>query len=421
VLIRTELEKDLARPADRGDLVLPMNVPAQPDVHMTIVQTLVKRKATATAERQGLAGQQPRRELEQVVRLRAVQFTDGLLELGYSYAEAAQRLAVNERTLRHWSQSLRGAAPVQPLGRPLAQADAAQQQAVFSWLDTIGPGVGVPTLRTHFDGMTRADLDELVKGYRRRWRADNLHLLHVLHWQQPGTVWAMDFAQAPCAIDGLHRYLLAVRDLASGQQLLWQPVAAPTAEVVLAELPLLFALHGAPWVLKTDNGSAFIADELRWYLHRCGVNQLFSPPLSPAYNGSIEASIGSLKKRTERQSERAGHPGLWTGLDVESARIEANTTARPRRLHGATPSQVWEVRPPLATEDRVRFQATVEQCRSEERAQRGLPVQGLLSRTEQAAVDRVALRRALVAHDLLLFRRRRIPPRITRPKVATKG
>ena len=419
--IRTELDQDLARPADRGDLGLTIDVPAQADLHMSILQTVLELQAAKTGPRLGAAGQQPRRDLEHVVRRRAAQLAGQLTDLGYSHSDAAQRLGVNDRTLRSWNQTPRGAAPVQPLGRPLAQADAAQQQAVVSWLDTIGPGVGVPTLRTRFDGMARAELDDLLKTYRRRWRADHPRRLHVLHWQRPGAVWAMDFAEAPCVMEDLSPYLLAVRDLASGQQLLWQPVAAPTAAVVLAELRVLFALHGAPLVLKTDNGSAFIADELRWLLHRAGVHQLFSPPHTPAYNGSIEASIGSLKKRTERQSTLAGHPGLWTSANVAAARNEANLTARPRRLHGATPDQVWQTRRPLTTEERAAFQATVEQFRTEARVERGLPAHGPLTRTEQAAVDRVALRRALVAHDLLLFRRRRIPPRISRPKLATRG
>jgi hypothetical protein len=37
----------------------------------------------------------------------------------------------------------------------------------------------------------------------------------------------------PSPIDGLYPYPLAVRDLASGQQLLWQPVTAPINTVVL--------------------------------------------------------------------------------------------------------------------------------------------------------------------------------------------
>lgn len=419
--IRMELEQTLARPADAGGPRIPTNVPAQPDVHMIILQTVLDLAATETPQRLGTAGQQPRRELEHVVRLRAVQLAGRLTERGSSHAEAARRLGVNDRTLRHWCETHRGDQPVQPLGRPLTPSEPTQQQAVFTLLDTVGPGVGVPTLRTRFVGMARAELDDLVKAYRRRWRADNLRLLHVLDWRRPGTVWAMDFAKAPCLIDGHYPYLLAVRDLASGQQLLWQPVAAPTAEVVLAELPVLFALHGSPWVLKTDNGSAFIADALRWYLHRCGVNQLFSPPHTPAYNGSIEASIGALKQRTQRQSELARHAGLWSSDNVESARIEANTTARPRRLHGLTPEQVWQARGSLTAQDRAAFQDTVEQFRTGTRIERGLPAREPLTRTQQAAVDRVALRRALVAHDLLLFRRRRIPPRIGRPKVAIEG
>ena len=388
---------------------------------MTILETLLKLTANPTAGRPGPAGQRPRRELEEVVRLRAVQLIGRLTAHGYSHVEAARRLGVNERTVRSWHPPRRDAgAPVPPRGRPPAPSDAAQQQAVFALLDRIGPGLGIPTLRTHFLGMARAELSDLLQDYRRRWRVEHRRLVHVLHWQRPGAVWAMDFAEAPTPVDGLHPYLLAVRDLASGQQLLWQPVAAPTAAVVLQELPVLFARHGPPLVLKTDDGSAFCADELRWYLQRCGVGQLFSPPRLPAYNGSIEASIGSLKKRTQRQSERAGHPGLWSGRAVEAALQDATTTARPRRLGGRTPQQVWQARRPLTPEDRETFQVTVDQFRRDERALRGL-VEESSSRTEQAAIDRVAYRRALVAHDLLLFGRRRILPRISRPKLATEG
>jgi hypothetical protein len=387
---------------------------------MSILQTLVKLNVNPTTARLG-AGQQPRRQLEQMVRQRAVHCAGGLLKRGYSHAEAARRLTLKERTLRSWNRTLGRGESLPRLGRPLAQSDAAQQQAVFFWLERTGPGVGVQPLRARFEGLARAELDELLKDYRRRWRQDNLRLVHVLDWQRPGTVWAMDFAEAPCAIDGLYPYLLAVRDLGSGQQLLWQPVAASTVQAVLAELPGLFALYGAPLVLKTDNGSAFIADKLRWYLSGCGVGQLFSPPQMPAYNGAIEASIGSLKRRTEHQCQRAGHPGLWTSAAVQAARVQANTSTRPRRLHGLTPHQVWEARRPVGGEERNAFRATATKIRNEERARRKLTSEDLVRRAERAAIDRLALRRALVAHDLLLFRRRRIPPQITRPQTAMKA
>src|SRR5262249_52677908 len=149
-------------------------------------------------------------------------------------------------------------------------------------------GLGMPALRTRFPDIARAELDDLLKGYRRRWRAANPRLLHRLHWQRAGAVWAIDFAEAPSLIDGSYAYVLAGRDLASGQTLLWHPVAAPTAEVVVSELRLLFTLHGAPLVLKSDNGSAFIAEAVQRELRCWGVGQLFSPPRRPEYNGAIE-------------------------------------------------------------------------------------------------------------------------------------
>jgi hypothetical protein len=47
--------------------------------------------------------------------------------------------------------------------------------------------------------------------------------------------------RAPAPINGRFPYLLAVRDLASGQQLLWQPTLAASAQETTAALALLFA------------------------------------------------------------------------------------------------------------------------------------------------------------------------------------
>jgi transposase InsO family protein len=379
---------------------------------MSILHQLLDRHASA-------ADQPPRRALEQRVRQRAVDFVVEVIERGATFRDAAKRLGLPERTLRSWAQAAPLVAPPPLLGRPQAQLDALQQHALVTVLQQRGPGVGVRALRAQFDTLPRAALERLLKSYRTDWRAANLRLLHVLHWQRPGTVWAMDFAEAPSLIDGRFRYLLAVRDLASGFQLLWQPVVAPTAAVVLAELELLVARHGVPWLLKTDNGSAFIAETLRWYFQRLGIGQLFSPPHVPAYNGAIEASIGSLKTRTQTFSQRAGHAGLWTSADVAQAQHQANTQARPRRLRGRTPEQVWQARAPLDADAQARFWASVAHYRAKERLQQGWLEDEPLRRTDQAALDRVAFRRALVAHDLLLFRRRRILPQIPKPKAAS--
>ena len=85
--------------------------------------------------------------------------------------------------------------------------------------------------------------------------------------------------------------------------------------------------HGAPLVLKSDNGSAFVASAFEALLAGLRVWQLLSPPRLPSYNGSCEAGIGSMKARTHHQATRLGRAGEWTCDDAEAARQQANQTA----------------------------------------------------------------------------------------------
>jgi transposase InsO family protein len=408
-----QAEAALTVPVDGVDLPTSADMPP-PDEPMTIVQTYLE------LERAGGGTQTQRRTLERQVRQHAVAVADRLARLGLDLEEIAERLRLKPRTLRHWEHLLRPAgAPPSLLGRPRADSGAEQQQQVRAHLHDVGAGVSVPTLRAEFPDMARAELDRLAKDYRVQWRAEHRRTLCALQWLRPGAVWAMDFAAAPSLIDGVYPYLLAVRDLASGKHLLWRPVRSESAATVRAELLPLFLAYGTPWVLKSDNGPAFRAVETKEHLARWRVFALFSPPRTPSYNGGIEAAIGSLKARTQRLADRAGHSQLWTRAVVEAARQEANV-AHPRRLKGATPDVVWDARTPLTDERRAQFRSAVERYQTEGWDKHGgEPADP--SHWDEAAVDRVALRRALVAHDLLLFTRRSIPARIERPKVAMKG
>jgi transposase InsO family protein len=242
---------------------------------------------------------------------------------------------------------------------------SAERNVVISRLKDLGeqgPTTGVPTLREDPD-FTRAELADLVVRYRHVYRERNAELLHVLKWQVPGRVWAMDFAEpslrdAPRSlppIDGLYPYLLAVRDLASGCTLAWLPVCEATAETVQRLLHDLFRIFGAPLVLKSDNGGHFRADCLRAFLADAGVEQLFSPPHFPRYNGSIEATIGSLKTRTEQHAAALGRPAIWTTADVNAARLLANKAIDPKRRRAPTPDETWALRSAISPTNAIAF------------------------------------------------------------------
>jgi hypothetical protein len=150
------------------------------------------------------------------------------------------------------------------------------------------------------------------------------------------------------------------------------------------------------------------------------VHFLFSPPYWPAYNGAIEATIGSLKKRTELQAAQHGHPGLWTTADVAAARCAANVDC-PRRLHRQTPAEAWATRTPISALERTCFELAVARERFVARSECGLDQHEHLDHWRQADVDRIALTRALVGHDYLLFTRRRIPLTIRAGQVTILG
>ena len=80
--------------------------------------------------------------------------------------------------------------------------------------------------------------------------------IHRLTWLRVGAVWAMDHT---LAADGTKRPIMSVRDLASGKQLAWEVVEREDAESTLRILLSAGEKFGLPLVLKSDNGSAFIA------------------------------------------------------------------------------------------------------------------------------------------------------------------
>ena len=288
-------------------------------------------------------------------------------------------------------------------GRPAQRSDLALRARALALLGLLGPRVGVPTLHALCPGMARREVADLLRRYRRAWRRKRRLLLRELHWTRPGSVWAIDFSEPPQPVEGRFARLLAVRDLASGQQLLWLPVADESAREARDALEALFGKHGAPLVLKSDNGSAFIAEQFRALLAEWGVWPLYSPPRTPSYNGSCEAGIGSMKARTHQRAALAGRPGEWTCDDAEAARLEANQTALPWGSRGPTPDEAWQARRPIAPGERAAFAETARRLEREARQEQGCPPDGPLVPVVQAAMSRVALRRALVAHGLLTF------------------
>jgi transposase InsO family protein len=247
--------------------------------------------------------------------------------------------------------------------------------------------------------MGRAELARMLARYRRVYRARYRHRGWQLTWFGAGRVWTMDFVERD--VDLQFPAILAIRDLASGFQLAWLPVTAETAEAVIEVLRELFQRFGAPLVLKSDNGSAFIAQLLAAFLAQQFVIQLFSPRRTPSYNGAGERSHRTLELHTEAEAQGQGRPGDWSAADLQPARTRINHFDRPWGADGPTAAAVWERGATISEEERAGFQRTVEINRSAVRTRRGVGNDESLDHYARAKVDREAVRDALVSHDYL--------------------
>ena len=175
----------------------------------------------------------------------------------------------------------------------------------------------------------------------------------------------------------------------------------------------LFLEHGAPLVLKADNGSAFIAHELRALCQSQGVTLLYSPQYYPAYNGSCEAGGGSIKTRAHHLAARQGRPGEWTLDDVEGARLQANETGRPHGASAPVPGERWNERPPISDPERDLFGEAVAKRLLVEQAERGFTAECGPDKDQLASCTRAAIARTLCEQGILEFRTRRVSPPIS--------
>jgi len=152
-------------------------------------------------------------------------------------------------------------------------------------------------------------------------------LRHV-QWHVPGLVWGFDETEwiEPRSNGTAGLYLLPVSDMASRYR--YQPLVSEEVrgEAIAAHLEALFVRHGAPLVLKRDNGSPLCHRAVDAVLARHWVIALNSPPHYPPYNGGIERAGREIKEWLTARVERGDGDRR---LLIELGAHELNHQSRP--------------------------------------------------------------------------------------------
>ena len=178
-----------------------------------------------------------------------------------------------------------------------------------------------------------SDVENCVKSCSACQQVQNLPAKAPLHpWEWPQKPWQrvhVDFA-GPF----MGRYFLLAIDAHSK----WPEILemrSITAAKTISELRKMFAAHGCPEQLVSDNGPQFVSQELATFLKMNGVKHIRCAPYHPASNGAAERLVQTFKK--------AMKAGVTTTRPVEQALSSFLLSYRttPHSTTGVSPCELF--------------------------------------------------------------------------------
>ncbi len=206
-------------------------------------------------------------------------------------------------------------------------------RAVYNRMKLDGYRVGRERVRRV---RAREGLQVRVKQHKKRYPGSSGQLLQA---EYPNHVWTYDFVYDR-TIDGRRLKCLTVADEYTRQGLNIEVARSLTSTDVKRVLSLLFAIHGRPAYLRSDNGSEFIARSLRQWLKDEHVNTHYIEPGSPWQNGYGESFNAIF--RDDCLNRWAFHSVRESHVVIDSW-LEKYNDYRPHgSLQGITPNMFLE-------------------------------------------------------------------------------
>ncbi|XP_060543046.1 uncharacterized protein K02A2.6-like [Pantherophis guttatus] len=151
----------------------------------------------------------------------------------------------------------------------------------------------------------------------------------VHDWENPGTPWArlhIDFA-GPCKgntflviVDAYSKWLEVVL------------MSTTTADAVIKVLRRLFATHGIPDLIVSDNGPPFTSNTFEMFLADQGIRHALSAPKKPSTNGLAERMVRSTKETLMRLGPGDIQAKLDKLLAIQHITPSATTHRSPAEL-----------------------------------------------------------------------------------------
>ena len=139
-------------------------------------------------------------------------------------------------------------------------------------------------------------------------------------------------------------YLIVVDAYSKWPEVIRRSSSTSTSETIKVLLSL-FARHGLPDKLVSDNGPQFTSDEFKEFVLNCGILHIKTAPYHPQTNGEAECFVRKFKNFVKR----AGHDKNLNQRQIDEA-IKFLMTYRctPHSGTEISPSYIMLNRPKLA-------------------------------------------------------------------------
>jgi len=114
-------------------------------------------------------------------------------------------------------------------------------------------------------------------------------------------------------------------------------MTSTTTERTTVELRLIFAEHGLPEQLISDNGPQFTSEQFARFTRQNGIKHILVPTYHPASNGASESSVCMAKEALEKQVLQ-GTGGMM--LKYRLANFLINYGSTPHSVTGRIPAEL---------------------------------------------------------------------------------
>ena len=115
--------------------------------------------------------------------------------------------------------------------------------------------------------------------------------------------------------------------------------SSTSAQQTIEKLCTMFATHGIPITIVSDNGPPFASAEFKQFMDANGVKHRRVPPYHPSSNGAAENLVKSVKKFLEKADKS-------TSIQTQISKFLASYHNTPHSVTGRTPAEILLGRSP---------------------------------------------------------------------------